>query len=112
MDSIHDARDLWSIILAGGHGERLRPMVQRWLGQTRPKQYCTFIGTRSMFEHTLDRSDRIVAPDRRVTVIARDHLDVAWPQLSSRPQGKLFLQPSNRETAAGIFSGTDLHSGP
>lgn len=54
MDSTH-ARYLWSIILAGGNGERLRPMVQSWLGQPRPKQYCTFLGTRSMLEHTLDR---------------------------------------------------------
>ena len=61
MNSTHDPRDLWSIILAGGNGERLKPMVQRWLGRHKPKQYCTFIGTRSMFEHTLDRSDRIVA---------------------------------------------------
>jgi mannose-1-phosphate guanylyltransferase len=105
MDSTYDARDLWSIILAGGNGERLKPMVHRWLGRHKPKQYCTFIGTRSMFQHTLDRSDRIVAPERRVTVIARDHRDDAWPQLASRGQGKVFLQPSNRETAAGIFLG-------
>jgi mannose-1-phosphate guanylyltransferase len=105
MDSTHNARDLWSIILAGGNGERLKPMVQRWLGRHKPKQYCTFIGTRSMFQHTLDRSDRIIAQERRVTVIARDHWDDAWPQLASRRQGKVILQPSNRETAAGIFLG-------
>jgi mannose-1-phosphate guanylyltransferase len=56
-----------------------------------------------MFEHTLDRSDRIVPPERRVTVIARDHRDDAWPQLLSRPRGKVILQPTNRETAPGIF---------
>ena len=105
MNSIHEARDFWSIILAGGNGERLKPMVQRWLGRHRPKQYCTFIGTRSMFQHTLDRSDRIVPPERRVAIIARDHRDEAWPQLSSRPKGRVILQPSNRETAAGIFLG-------
>jgi len=58
-----------------------------------------------MFQHTLDRSDRIIAPERRVTIIARNHRDDAWPQLSSRPHGKVILQPSNRETAAGIFLG-------
>jgi mannose-1-phosphate guanylyltransferase len=105
MTSTCNARDLWSIILAGGNGERLKPMVQRWLGRHRPKQYCTFIGTRSMFQHTLDRSDRFIAPERRVTVIARDHRDDAWPQLSSRPQGKVIWQPINRDTAAGIFLG-------
>ena len=66
-------KDLWSVVLAGGSGERLQSLVQRWLGQHKPKQYCTFLGTRSMFQHTLDRSDRIVAPERRVTIIARDH---------------------------------------
>jgi mannose-1-phosphate guanylyltransferase len=103
MNSTRKPRNLWSIILAGGDGERLKPMVQSWLGRHRPKQYCTFIGTRSMLEHTLDRSDRIVRPEQRVTVIAREHGDDASPQLSSRPQGKVILQPGNRETAAGIF---------
>ena len=105
MTSLHSAQDLWSLILAGGNGERLGPMVQRWLGQHRPKQYCTFIGTRSMLQHTVDRSDRIVAPERRVTLVARCHGHEAWPQLSSRPKGKVMLQPGNRETAAGIFLG-------
>lgn len=105
MDSIRSAQDVWSIILAGGNGERLKPTVQRWLGRYRPKQYCAFVGTRSMFQHTLDRSDRIIAPERRVTLIARDHRDEAWSQLASRPEGKVILQPCNRETAAGVFLG-------
>jgi mannose-1-phosphate guanylyltransferase len=97
--------NLWSLVLAGGEGERMRPFVQRWLGQHKPKQYCTFVGTRSMFQHTLDRSDKIVAPERRVTIIARDHREEALSQFSSRTAGKVIFQPSNRETAAGIFLG-------
>jgi mannose-1-phosphate guanylyltransferase len=58
-----------------------------------------------MFQHTLDRSDQIIAPERRITLIAQDHGDEARSQLSSRPEGKLILQPSNRETAVGIFLG-------
>ncbi len=49
----HDG--LWSIVLAGGEGERLRPFVERWLGRHRPKQYCAFVGTRSML-HAKSRS--------------------------------------------------------
>src|SRR5262249_44305896 len=98
-------KDLWSLVLAGGSGERLKPIIQKWLGRDRPKQYCAFVGTRSMFEHTLDRSDQIVNPERRVTVIARDHQHEAWPQFSSRLKGKVMLQAANRETAAGIFLG-------
>jgi len=95
--------DLWSIILAGGEGERLRPLMQRWLGQHKPKQYCTFIGTRSMLQHTLDRADQISDPKQKVTVIARSHRSHAWPQLAKRRNGKVILQPANRDTAGGIF---------
>src|SRR5213593_1307656 len=94
---------VWSLILAGGDGERLGPLVQRWLGCHKPKQYCAFIGTRSMFQHTVDRADRLSAPDHRVTVIASGHGQDALSQLSKRPLGKLLVQPANRDTAAGIF---------
>lgn len=96
--------DLWSIILAGGEGERLRPLMQQWLGQHKPKQYCTFIGTRSMLQHTLDRADQISDPKQKVTVIARSHRGHAWPQLARRKNGKVILQPANRDTAGGIFA--------
>lgn len=94
---------LWSIILAGGEGERLRLFVQRCLGHHKPKQYCTFIGTRSMFQHTVDRADLVSSPDRRVTVIAKAHQQEALAQLAGRETGELVVQPENRDTAAGIF---------
>src|SRR5687768_3714911 len=94
---------LWSIVLAGGEGERLKPFVQRWLGRHQPKQYCTFIGTRSMFQHTLDRADRITAPEHKVTVIGRTHQREAQAQFSPGEGGKLIIQPANRDTAAGIY---------
>ena len=97
------ARNLWSIILAGGEGERLRPFVQRWLGRHKPKQYCTFIGNRSMFQHTLDRADLLSAPDHRVTVIAKSHRQEALAQLADRNTGKIVVQPANRDTADGVF---------
>lgn len=34
----HPSEKLWSIILAGGEGERVRPLIQRWLGCHKPKQ--------------------------------------------------------------------------
>jgi len=103
MNQLHKLPDVWSVILAAGEGKRLRPLVLRWLGQHKPKQYCTFIGTRSMFQHTLDRADQISHPDQKVTVIARAHRGYARPQLTNRKAGKLILQPANRDTAAGAF---------
>ncbi|MGH7255800.1 MAG: sugar phosphate nucleotidyltransferase [Nitrospirales bacterium] len=93
---------LWSIILAGGNGERLQPLVRRWLGHPKPKQYCSFVGSRSMLQHTWDRADRLGAPERKVTVVSRQHCQEALAQLGDRA-GTLAVQPANRDTAAGIY---------
>ena len=102
MNTNSEYDHLWSIILAGGEGNRLRTLVQHWLGYHKPKQYCTFVGTRSMLQHTLDRADQISSPHHKVTVIARSHCSIAWPQLRGR-QGKVIFQPANRGTAAAVF---------
>ncbi len=93
----------WSVILAGGEGERVRPLIERWLGRRKPKQYCTFVGSRSMFQHTIDRATRLTPPERTVAVVARGHRPDALAQLTQRGVGTLVLQPENRDTAAGIF---------
>src|SRR2546427_9982657 len=95
----------WSIILAGGDGERLRSLTERWFGYHKPKQYCAFTGTRSMLQHTLDRADVLTTPERRVTVIGRSHLWTAPRQLWEGNTGKLLVQPANRDTAAGMVLG-------
>ncbi len=56
-----------------------------------------------MFQHTLDRADRITLPEQKVTVIGRTHQIEARAQLSAGKAGKLIVQPANRDTAAGIF---------
>jgi mannose-1-phosphate guanylyltransferase len=99
----HTTDQLWSIILAGGEGTRLRPLVYRWLGRLTPKQYCAFVGTRSMFQHTLDRATRLTPPDRVVVVVAQSHRREALGQLDGRGSSTILFQPANRDTAAGVF---------
>ena len=94
---------LWSVILAGGEGERTRPFIQRWLGYSKPKQYCAFVGNRSMLQHTLDRADRVGKPHQKVTVIAENHLPYAREIFDAQRGGNVILQPYNCGTAAGIF---------
>jgi mannose-1-phosphate guanylyltransferase len=90
--------------MAGGEGERTRPLIERWLGRHKPKQYCTFAGTRSLLQHTVDRADQVANPSHRVTVVAESHREEALAQLATRG-GRLMLQPENRGTGPGVFLG-------
>ncbi|WHZ24307.1 MAG: Mannose-1-phosphate guanylyltransferase (GDP) [Nitrospira sp.] len=101
-DSLDPGGRRWSIVLAGGEGVRMQPTIRRWLGRTVPKQYCRFIGTRSMFQHTLDRMMRITSSARTVVVVGRGHQE-AWGQIGERHPGMVLVQPRNVDTAPGIF---------
>jgi len=94
---------VWSIVLAGGEGERIRPCIQQWLGSPVPKQYCTFVGTRSMLQHTWDRANQIVLPRRKVTVVGRTHQQGLDHHFKRQNEGTLIFQPRNCDTAPGIF---------
>ncbi len=98
-----DSERLWSIVLAGGEGERTRSFVEEWLGYHKPKQYCAFTGTRSLFQHTVDRADALGNPERRVVVAAPEHRGYVLDQLRGRGEGRVILQPKNRGTAPGAF---------
>lgn len=94
---------LWSIILAGGDGGRIRPFIERWLGSPKPKQYCTFVGSRSMLHHTLDRADRLGAPHQKVTVVSQNHQGYASEALAGQQAGHVILEPDYCGTGPGIF---------
>ena len=94
----------WSIVLAGGDGERLQPSIKKWLGYPIPKQYCTFVGTRSMLQHTWDRANQLVAPRKKVTVFGRTHQQRSAAHfLGQREEGTFVFQPRNCDTAPGVF---------
>jgi mannose-1-phosphate guanylyltransferase len=103
MKHAKSKRALWSIVLAGSEGTRVGYFVQRWLGLQRPKQFCTFVATRSMLQHTLDRAARLAPAERSVLVIAQTHRQEAMMQLDRRGVGTVLFQPANRDTAAGVF---------
>jgi mannose-1-phosphate guanylyltransferase len=83
----------------------MRAFVLSRFGYNRPKQYCAFVGRRSLFQHTVDRADALGSPERRVVVAATQHREYLDEQLRGRDGGKLILQPRNRGTAVGIFAG-------
>ncbi len=94
---------LWSVILAGGDGERTRPFIEQWLGYAKPKQYCTFVGNRPMLQHTLGRADRLGFPHQKVTVVAQAHQGFASEALAGQQAGQVILEPDYCGTGAGVF---------
>jgi mannose-1-phosphate guanylyltransferase len=93
------------IILAGGEGKRLQPFIRRRLGRDLPKQYVSFIGSRSMLEHTYSRAERLIPAERIFTVVSKKHLDFqdVQRQLGNRPPHTLVIQPENKETGPGLL---------
>lgn len=93
------------IVLAAGEGKRLQPFIRRLRGDSLPKQYVNFAGSRSLLERTFSRAERLISPERLFTVVSRDHLKYpeVMQQLSTRAPGTVVLQPENRETAPGLL---------
>lgn len=91
----------WGIVLAGGEGERLRPLIRQRLGHDKPKQFCTLTSDKTLLEETLDRVSELVPRERLVTIIGRDH--GRFMNGCASRAGRVIAQPAGRETAPGIF---------
>ena len=63
----------WAIVLAGGEGVRLRPLVRQLCGDERPKQFAKIVGSKSLLGHTLDRVGLEIPPSRTVISACRVH---------------------------------------
>ncbi len=94
---------LWSLVLAGGHGERLRQYTEQCFGVYRPKQYCAFMGKRSMIQHTWARAKALCLPQQVVTVMDQSHWGYVRTQLIQESLGRVVWQPGNRGTGPGVF---------
>lgn len=106
QDGVSPQDDLRAaVVLAGGDGRRLESFVRRLRGDALPKQYVTLYGTHSLLERTFTRVERLVPPDRVMTIVTRDHLQYvdACRQLARRPTHTVIVQPRNRDTAPGLL---------
>jgi mannose-1-phosphate guanylyltransferase len=96
---------LWGIVLAAGDGKRVEPMVHSLRGDTLPKQFVDFAGTRSMLQHTFDRAEKLVSRERLLVVVNRDHLKYpeVRQQLAGRAKDTVIVQPQNKDTLPGLL---------
>lgn len=94
---------LWAVVLAGGEGIRLRPLVRHLCGDERPKQFSPLLGARTLLGQTLDRVRRLSPPERTVVVTLQAHARYLERELGTTPRPHVLSQPESRGTAAGIL---------
>jgi mannose-1-phosphate guanylyltransferase len=93
----------WAVVLAGGRGTRLAPLVRRIHPDGRPKQYAVLMGSRSLLRRTLDRAALAVPPERTVVVATEPHAAFLAEELARGEGPTALVQPVDRGTAAGIL---------
>ena len=98
-----DQATLWALVLAGGDGTRLQGLTRLIAGAPIPKQYCRILGPRSLLETTLRRIAPLVAAERTLAIVNRDHLAIARPQLTSLDARNVLVQPRNLDTGPGVL---------
>lgn len=94
---------LWAIVLAGGEGVRLRPLVRQVFGDDRPKQYVPLLGSDTLLAQTLNRVALEVPAERTVVVTMTQHAGYMADELSRRPRPRVIAQPCDRGTVAAIL---------
>jgi len=94
---------MWAVVLAGGQGRRLRPLIRRVCGDERPKQFAPLVGSRSMLSATLDRVALAIDPKRTVVVAHRDHVGYFADEMAQGLLPRVLVQPADRGTAAAVL---------
>ena len=93
----------WAVILAGGDGERLRPLTRLIAGDERPKQFCSFLDGETLLEQTRRRVAFSVPPSQTLIVVTEAHEPFYTSLLSDVPADRLIEQPANKGTAPAIL---------
>jgi mannose-1-phosphate guanylyltransferase len=91
------------VILAGGNGLRLRPLVRELTGDDRPKQFAAVVGGESLLAQTRRRAALLVAPEQTQIVLTRQHAPHFQGMLSGASAPSFLIQPENRGTATAVL---------
>jgi mannose-1-phosphate guanylyltransferase len=90
--------NFYALIMAGGSGTRLWPLSR----QGRPKQAIELIGSRTMFQHAVDRLKALLPPEQILAVTAKEYVEVLASQVPDLPRENFIVEPMARGTAGAI----------
>ena len=94
----------WAIVLAGGDGTRLQGLTRTIEGDSRPKQFSTIFGRRSLLGHTRERLRPIFSNARIRFVVTKDHKSFYTAELADVDPSCVLEQPANRGTGVAIIA--------
>jgi len=97
---------LHAMIMAGGGGTRFWPRSRN----SRPKQFLTFSGTRSLLQGTLDRLAAVVPTERQWVITGEAYIGETAGQLPELPANHIVGEPYRRDTAPCVALGAALIS--
>lgn len=89
---------LSATILAGGSGTRFWPLST----PERPKQFLKLFGDRTMLQHTFDRLQGLVPPERILVLTNQRFVPTVREQLPELPRENVIGEPLPRDTAAAV----------
>lgn len=87
---------LYSVIMAGGRGERFWPLSTNKL----PKPFIPLLGSTSLLQDTVSRIQPIVPFERILISIGAEHYEIAKQQLPQIPEENFIVEPMGRDTSA------------
>jgi mannose-1-phosphate guanylyltransferase len=87
---------LYSVIMAGGRGERFWPLSTSRL----PKPFIPLLGASSLLQDTVTRIQPIVPLERILISIGAEHFEIARKQLPQIPDENFLVEPMGRDTSA------------
>ena len=93
----------WSVIMAGGDGNRLKSLTRRITGDERPKQFCPVLGGATLLEETRRRTALTLAKERTLFVVNQFHRRYYEPLLADTRARNIISQPRNVGTAPAIL---------
>lgn len=92
---------IYTLILAGGSGERFWPLSRR----AKPKQLLKLVSEQTLLEQTVNRLNGLVQRDRILILTNVDQEAAVRELLPDFPATNIIAEPTKRDTAAAVALG-------
>lgn len=103
MQARENQKHRWGVILAGGDGNRLRPLTHLVSDDDRPKQFCPLLDGKTLLAQTQLRIAGTVDPGQTLFVLNKAHEPFYREELAEVPAIQKVVQPGNRGTLPAIL---------